>query len=883
MKKTGKLLSAVIPFLLVMMLPAFALHAKASNVAINESNFPDSRFRSYISEEFDSDGNGVIKDSEISEITWISCDGRGISDLRGIEYFTSLEGLYCCNNQISSLNLSSNKSLLYLECYNNRLTSLDTAGNTALKMLYCYDNQLSSLNVSKSTKLEYLHCANNNLGSLNVRSNTKLLYLDCSKNPLGSIDVSRNTALETLLCEEDGLTGLNLSKNTALTDLWCGSNRIASLDLSNNAELMFIMCANNSLNSLNLTSNPMLNYLSCEGNPMKRVEIFGNPDLLDAYLNGEKITEDGITWHEGTGFLRYDSGDTVVTKDKLKPMALTLTNLTGGISIEWEEVTDAVKYRVYKKDDGGNWVVMGSTTGFKYKDSAPRAGYANVYTVLALASDGTELCALGKGTSKVFMTPPLEITLTNKTSGVMINWSEVPGAVKYYIFRMNPDGSWEKLVTTTSLKYTDRTTVYSEKYYYSVRAVSDSGNYINKRGNGTRITYKIPAPELSFRNVEDGIEVSWKPVNNAAKYRLYVKTASGSWKCVTTTTEVSGTDTAVTEGQKYTYAVVGFDAEERIMNDKGAGYDFLRKEEFVKIDAAGTTGGLEVFWDEYEGAVKYRVYRKADSGEWVKLAVVTELSYLDAEASVNAENTYRVLAIGPDGTVISEYGNGKTFTFVIPPTSVGAISKTTGVRLDWEAVITAARYRVVRRTKTTDWVTVGTTAGLSYTDKSAVSGKNYYYAVLALDGNKKALNESGEGILVKYRAPSASVFAEESSVLSEETEEVTGGGIEAEELVGEGIFEEEISEEIIAEEEISEEEISEEEVSEEEISEEESNEEESPEETIAEEENSGEEAAEEIAEEGITAEEAVEETESEDEIEEDAVTENAEDATEEVA
>ena len=780
MKKTGRILKTLIPAMAIMLLPAFAMHAKASNVSINESNFPDAQFRNYISEEFDSDGNGVIKDSEIAEITWISCDGKGIYDLKGIEYFTALEGLYCCNNRISSLDLSSNKSLEYLECYNNRLTGLNLSNNTSLKMLYCYDNQLSSLSLGNNTKLQYLHCANNYLGSLSLGSNTKLLYLDCSGNSLGSLDLSKNTKLETLVCENCGLTGLNLSKNIALMDIYCSSNQLTSLNVSKNTELNFLWCANNSLSSLDVSSNALLNYLSVEGNPMKRVEIYNNPYLLDTYFNGEKYTEEGITCHEGAAYLRYDAGDTVITEEPLKPMPFTLANEVDGIRITWEEVVDAAKYKIYKKDENGEWIRIRTTSALNYKDTSARAGYENVYTVQAFSADGKKLSTLGDGKGKVFLAPALSIVLSSKVGGVRINWEAVTDAVKYEVFRKNAEGSWDKITTTQSLQYTDQKAVYGESYYYIVRGVSAPGNYINKAGNGTKITYRVSPPTLSLRNIETGIEVSWKTMTNAAKYKVYRKDAGGKWTALATVREISYTDVTAENGKEYTYAVIGYDAGNHAMNNKEDGYSLVRNDAFVKTEAFGTAGGLLLTWSKFPGNV-----------------------------------------------VISEYGNGNTVTYIIPPTAVGATTNANGVRLDWEPVIHAEKYKVFRRTKTTEWTCLKKTSGLKYTDSSAESGKNYYYTVVAIDSNGKALNEKGEGILVKYRVPKVEDFME--------TEELIGEGIEIEEIFDEGIEEEIIEEEGIEEaieEEVIEEEVIEEEVIEEEVIEGEVIEEETSEEEV---------------------------------------------------
>jgi len=175
-------------------------------------------------------------------------EGKGLTSLKGIEYFTSLT---------------------MLECYWNQLTSLDLSRNTALTELWCEENQLTALDVSKNTSLTELHCYSNQLTALDVSRNTALTCLNCCTNPLTVLDVSRNTALTELYCYSNQLTVLDVSRNTALTELSCVDNRLTVLDLSRNTTLVWLFCNNNQLATLDLSRNTALTLLHCENNPGK--------------------------------------------------------------------------------------------------------------------------------------------------------------------------------------------------------------------------------------------------------------------------------------------------------------------------------------------------------------------------------------------------------------------------------------------------------------------------------------------------------------------------------------------------------------------------------------------------------------------------------------
>ena len=183
-----------------------------------------------------------------------SYDNPGtLTSLRGIEYFESLEELFCLYNQ---------------------LTALDVSRNTALTELRCDYNQLTSLDVSRNTALTYLDCNNNQLTELDVSRNTALTELDCSGNPLTTLDISMNTALTKLYCAINELTTLDVSRNTALTELNCANNELTTLDVSQNTALTVLSCFSNELPSLNISRNRALTKFDCSYNPGDGVSSF---------------------------------------------------------------------------------------------------------------------------------------------------------------------------------------------------------------------------------------------------------------------------------------------------------------------------------------------------------------------------------------------------------------------------------------------------------------------------------------------------------------------------------------------------------------------------------------------------------------------------------
>lgn len=188
----------------------------ASVVNIDETNFPDEIFRTFVAENIDQNADGALTEEECAAVKSINLSVKYISSIKGIEYFTQLE------------------------------------------KLNCDDNKLTSLDISKNTKLIELMCDYNSITSLDVSKNTQLTILSVMKNKLTSIDVTMLPQLKYLICEENALIRLDVSKNTELTNLYCEDNELTSLDISNNTKLMYLHCGGNKLTSLDITNCPKL-------------------------------------------------------------------------------------------------------------------------------------------------------------------------------------------------------------------------------------------------------------------------------------------------------------------------------------------------------------------------------------------------------------------------------------------------------------------------------------------------------------------------------------------------------------------------------------------------------------------------------------------------
>ena len=290
MKK--KLLSILLCLVMVVgSLPTAAF--AAGSVEINETNFPDAKFRSFVKEKLDKNNDDILDAMEIAAVKMIEANKMGIKSLEGVGFFTALETLKCWDNELTGLDLSKNTALKDLQCSNSKLQSLDLSQNPNLTQLYCGRNPLTTLDLSKNAKLKVLNCSGfanrrTKLTELDLSQNTALESLDCSINELKQLNVSGCTALKKLSCSSNQLTTLDVSKNVNLTFLNCGSNQLTALDVSNNPKLEDLSCDYNSLTLLDLSKNPELEILSCRKNGLTSLNLDANEKIGEKILYLEK-------------------------------------------------------------------------------------------------------------------------------------------------------------------------------------------------------------------------------------------------------------------------------------------------------------------------------------------------------------------------------------------------------------------------------------------------------------------------------------------------------------------------------------------------------------------------------------------------------------------
>ena len=151
--KRTRLVSALLTLAMVftfLPLSAFAATDIYGPVYISDLTFPDETFLNYV-KWFDKDKNGTLSPEERYAVTEIDVHEKGITSLKGIEFFPNLKKLYCADNNLTSLDVSQNTALEHLDCDNNQLTSLQL-DNCNVGTYNCDGNKYS-VQVYESTRI----------------------------------------------------------------------------------------------------------------------------------------------------------------------------------------------------------------------------------------------------------------------------------------------------------------------------------------------------------------------------------------------------------------------------------------------------------------------------------------------------------------------------------------------------------------------------------------------------------------------------------------------------------------------------------------------------------------------------------------------------------
>jgi len=227
-----------------------------------------------------------------TSIHTINVRSKNISNLSGVEYFTSLTYLDCSQNSINTLPAMPS-TLKTLWCSNNIISTLPALPNTlnylyadtnniasisslptSLRVLTCGFNQLISL-PNFPNSLQEVYCCGNGITSLPATLPSGMIYLNCTGNAISSLPALIPSGMTYLYMGNNLLTSLPATLPNALQYFSCDYNNLTSLPATLPSSLQFFICYKNAITNMP-TLPSTLTYFDCSYNQIACFQNFPN-------------------------------------------------------------------------------------------------------------------------------------------------------------------------------------------------------------------------------------------------------------------------------------------------------------------------------------------------------------------------------------------------------------------------------------------------------------------------------------------------------------------------------------------------------------------------------------------------------------------------------
>ena len=302
-------------------------------------------------------GDNQVPTLLIASITSLDLSQSAITDITGIEDFTSLEVLRINSTSISDLDLSGNSTikelyayhsirgtlnltnmtaLEYLECYETNVNNLILTGATALKEMQVYRTNFTDLDISTNTALEKLVCYESKLANLNTTGAINIKELIIYRNDIEDLDISTNTALEKVECYEQNLKTINTNGVSTLKELYVQRTSLTSLDVLSNTGLTILHCYDNpGVTVLDIATLSLLEDLDVSGCDIVTLDLSSNSNLKDINVRYNDLVSLDLRNGNNVNITSFDATENTdlncIKVDDINHAERNFTNIDSGI------------------------------------------------------------------------------------------------------------------------------------------------------------------------------------------------------------------------------------------------------------------------------------------------------------------------------------------------------------------------------------------------------------------------------------------------------------------------------------------------------------------------------------------------------------------------
>lgn len=267
--------------------------------------------------KIDADGDGKITFEEAAAVkelqlgfdlkpeSTVDC----VTDITGLEYFTSLETLSLKFNSVSDIKpIEGISTLKVLILGENPISSINLDKLGELTDLRLYGTNISDIDLTKTPKLESLYLQRTNVSKVDLtplQSLDQALLNKCSS--LTEIKASNLPSLTRIDAIECNLKSFEISDCPSLRELHLNSNKLTSIKMTNLAMLMRLNVYDNQLTSIDVSNLPFLMWLFVYDNQLTSIDLSANVPLREFRASNNPLTEVNLSTNENLVSLELES------------------------------------------------------------------------------------------------------------------------------------------------------------------------------------------------------------------------------------------------------------------------------------------------------------------------------------------------------------------------------------------------------------------------------------------------------------------------------------------------------------------------------------------------------------------------------------------------
>ena len=267
--------------------------------------------------KIDADGDGKITFEEAAAVkelqlgfdvkpeSTVDC----VTDITGLEYFTSLETLSLKYNKVSDIKpIEGISTLKVLILGENPISSINLDALGELTDLRLYGTDISDIDLTKTPKLESLYLQRTNVSKVDLtplQSLDQALLNKCSS--LTEIKASNLPSITRIDAVECNLKSFEISDCPSLRELHLNSNKLTSIKTTNLAMLIRLNVYDNQLTSIDVSNLPLLMWLFVYDNQLTSIDLSANVPLREFRASNNPLTEVNLSTNENLVSLELES------------------------------------------------------------------------------------------------------------------------------------------------------------------------------------------------------------------------------------------------------------------------------------------------------------------------------------------------------------------------------------------------------------------------------------------------------------------------------------------------------------------------------------------------------------------------------------------------